>query len=146
MTDQVIVIQSGILQVVTQGAQGPRGPAGPSAEQFVRTAATNVGGHRMVFSDANGEVSHASNLNPAHLNKVLGLSLNAASAGDPVTVLRNGSAALVGWNWDESLPLYLADDGLLTQTPPASGYSLIVGFAETPTTVFVRLREPIILL
>lgn len=143
LANQVVVSPTtNVIEVRSPGIQGPPGPA---SEQITRTAASNVGGHRIVVSDASGQVSHASNTNAAHLQKVLGISLNAASAGDPVSVLRAGAATMVGWNWNVSLPLYLAEDGLITQTPPSSGFSLIVGFAETPTSVIVRFREPIIL-
>jgi len=79
------------------------------------------------------------------LGRVVGISLNAAQDGDDVEVLIFGYIEFNGWDFDITKPVYLSVDGLVTQNLPIIGFSQIVGFAESPTRLFVNLREPIIL-
>jgi hypothetical protein len=142
--------------VVDEGAQGPIGPTGPVgppgppstlAETFIakRTAQGSIGGQRAVIGNADGSVSYADTTNITHAGQVLGITLNAANDTEEITIIRAGLMSFEGWSWDETLPVYLAENGLLSQNASVLGFSQIVGFAESPTDLFVNLREPIIL-
>jgi hypothetical protein len=125
---------------------GDRGPPGLSnLFFFVRVAEVNLGGHRAVVSNQDGSVNYADNTNLDHLGKVLGITTSAVTAGNEVKIIRGGLINFDGWSWDVDLPVYLATNGLLTQNPASSGFSQILGFAESPTGLFVNLREPILL-
>ena len=41
--------------------------------------------------------------------------------------------------------LFLGANGLITQTPPTSGYLLRVGFATSLQSIFLHLSEPVTL-
>lgn len=134
------------VEVGQQGPPGPRGPAGPAGGAAVTvTAATALGGHRLVVLDGTGAARHASKDDLNHLFRVFGLTLGAAAQGAAVDVQRAGLVTEPSWAWDIALPVYLGADGLLTQTPPASGFLLIVGCPVTTTTLCIDIGDPVIL-
>jgi hypothetical protein len=125
---------------------GPQGPSGLSDIFFLRRVANaDLGGHRAVISNLDGTIDYADSSNLLHLGKLLGIIVQAVLQGEEVDVIRGGLLEFEGWNWDVDLPVYLAENGLLTQNPATSGFSQIVGFAQSPTGLFVNLREPILL-
>jgi hypothetical protein len=122
------------------------GPPGLSDLLFLtRIADGNIGGQRMVIGNADGTCSYAHTTNVTHIGKVLGMSNAAYLDGENVKIIREGLVEFVGWSFDVDLPIYLGINGLLTQSASATGFSQIVGFAESPTKLFVNLREPILL-
>jgi hypothetical protein len=122
------------------------GPRGLSDLFFLRRVANaNLGGHRAVISNVDGTIDYADSSNVGHLGKVLGIIVQAVLEGEEVDVIRGGLLEFEGWDWDVDMPVYLAENGLLTQNPATSGFSQIVGFAQSPTGLFVNLREPILL-
>jgi hypothetical protein len=127
--------------VLSEGARGPRGLS--DLFFLTREAAEELGGHRAVISNVDGTISYADSSNLDHLGKVLGIIVRSVLAGERVEVIRGGLLEFEGWSWNINLPVYLAENGLLTQNPSSEGFSQIVGFAESPTGLFVNLREPI---
>lgn len=131
------------------GVPGPRGlpgPPGGATLEFI--AGTAVGGHRAVVLDANGELAYASAANLAHMGRLVGITLGAADAGANCAVQNFDQIEEPSWAWDITKPVYLADNGMLTQqlpTAPALKFSMVVGFPISSTSLFVNLREPIIL-
>lgn len=131
------------------GPQGPQGPAGPSGGAAINfTADSTIGGHRVIVLNANEAPEYADNSNSSHIHKVMGVTLNAGNAGDTISIVRSGEVVEPTWNWTLNSPVFLGTNGLLTQTPPQSPavFSQIVGFPKTPTTLFVHLREPLLLI
>jgi hypothetical protein len=127
--------------VIDEGARGPRGLS--DLFFLTRTAAEDLGGHRAVISNVDGTIAYADSSNLDHLGKVLGIIVRSVLTGERVEVIRGGLLEFEGWSFDINLPVYLAENGLLTQNPTSAGFSQIVGFAESPTGLFVNLREPI---
>lgn len=136
-----------ILSLGEQGPAGPAGPAGPpgatGASYITRPAAGAIGGHRLVVGNADGTVSYADASNPAHLGKILGITIAAANDGEFVDVLQFGYIESNTWSWDTSRALLVGDGGLLVQTALVNGFVQVAGFAETPTRIFLKPREPI---
>jgi hypothetical protein len=134
---------------VAEGPQGPTGPLGPTGPtdqiSFRRIASGAIGGQRMVKANPDGTVSYASASDVDHAGKVLGMTDFAVADGEQVVIIREGLVEFEGFNFDVGLPVYLGENGLVTQTASPTGFSQIVGFAENPTNLFVNLREPIIL-
>jgi hypothetical protein len=123
-----------------------RGPPGLSnLFFFVRRANGPIGAHRAVISNEDGSVSYADTTNTLHLGKVLGITTASVVDQEEVTIIRGGLIEFEGWSFNVDQPVYLAVNGLLTQNPSVAGFSQIVGFAESPTALFVNLREPILL-
>jgi hypothetical protein len=49
------------------------------------------------------------------------------------------------WDWTPGLPLYVGPDGILVQSPPASGFIREIGLAVSPTSIVIRHMVPITL-
>ena len=124
------------------GAQGIPGPPGGLTLQY--PAAIPLGGHRMVVLNSEERAIYADNTNLAHARKVLGMTTGATSAGDMATIQTGGEMTEPSWAWTLDSPIFLAADGLLTQTQPVTGLSLVVAFPITPIKIFLNLREPLI--
>ncbi|MDP2786260.1 MAG: hypothetical protein Q8O38_16955 [Sulfurimicrobium sp.] len=159
LTEQVLVFDGGesilvlddgrieALDVAEQGPPGPQGipgPTGGSALQYL--AGIALGGHRMVVLDDAGLAIYADKSIPAHAGKVLGMTTGAANPGELATIQTGGEMTEPSWSWLLNQPIYLGANGLLTQTPPVTGISLIVGFPITATKVFISIKQLIFLI
>jgi hypothetical protein len=56
-----------------------------------------------------------------------------------------GELEEVSWNWDITKPIFIGINGLLTQTPPNSGFSCIIAYPVTTTKIFINKQEFFIL-
>jgi hypothetical protein len=138
-----VPFQLSSIAIGSVGPIGPRGLAGGSA--ITVTAGQDVGGHRAVVLNASDQALYADQTNPHHVNRLVGVTTGAASAGGSVSIVSHGNMVEPTWNWTVDSPVFLGANGLLTQTPPISGFLQIVGMAVSPTTLFVTIRDPIIL-
>lgn len=142
-----VIVEEDRIEVVSVGTQGPPGPPGlpgPSGGASVQVlAAAAVGGLRAVVFTAAGAV-HASNDNLAHVGLVSGISINAASSGGAVNVQSAGFVDELSWSWAPG-DIWLGVDGALTQLYPAGAlFSQRLGYAVSPTRVWIDLDQPII--
>lgn len=139
--DHVLVGDS-LFGVVTP-YQAPVPPPGPDFSLF--TTVENVGGNRVVRV-AIGGVAYADSANILHANLVVGVTMDAASAGTQVRVQTTGEMTEPSWNWTPGEPVFNSINGTLTQASPSDGYSLIVGQASGPQTMIISVKQPIILI
>lgn len=77
---------------------------------------------------------------PAHRDVVLGVSLVSVAAGQVGSILWGGPVVnningTGGWNFVANEPVYIGNNGVLTQVPPATGWVQPVGFAISMNTV-----------
>ena len=126
-----------------RGVDGAPGVAGGVVVQC--TAGEALGGHRVVVLNAAAAAVYASNAVPEHLHKVLGMTTGAVILGAEVTVQTGGEMVEPTWAWTLDAPIFLGTNGLLTQTEPTTGFSLVVAFPVTATKIFIKLREPLAL-
>ena len=137
-----------VLKVVAQGPQGPMGavgPQGPAGTYFLSfPTATAIGGNRIVGLHA-GVVVYASADAPTTASNVLGITTSSVAAGLPSTIQSLGLMTEPSWAWTPDKPVFCGLNGALTQTPPTTGFSLIVGLAVSTTQVFIRVTPPIYL-
>ena len=158
MNQTVTVLSDRLIEVVStaepvsvvetaavQGPPGPQGPVGPAGGSAVYLAAEALGGHRVVRCASDG-LRYADATHPAHAGGVAGITTAAFSAGDAVTLVSLGELVELSWNWTPDAPVFVGANGVLTQTLPAgAAFSQVVGVATSPTSMFVRLREPVTL-
>lgn len=107
-----------------------------------KLASTALSGHRAMILNSDGRLAYASNNNPAHRGRVIGISLNAAASGDLIEVQTHSDVVEPSWNWNLGLPIFLGQDGYLTQTAPTSATALFIqtiGFPVSPTSMFVDI-------
>lgn len=122
--------------------------AGGSARpgEHVHTAASALGGHRVVRLNPSGGLDYASSDVAWHAGTVLGVTRGAAASGSLQSVVRDGQIEEPTWNWQVGRPVFLGVDGVLTQDlPPAAVFSLVVGFPIAPTRLLVAIREPLVI-
>lgn len=136
-----------VIGIGTQGPAGPPGPVGPSGGSgFTRTSSSAISGHRIVRSTGASSVDLCSASDLTHKDVLLGLTMNAASPGDPLTVVNGGEVVEPTWSWTPGLPIFCGLNGALTQTfDPGWAWVRIVAVATSATTIVVGLREPMIL-
>lgn len=134
------------------GREGPPGPAGlpgsGSGTGVLALAGIDLSGHRVVRAQGDGSVTYASAESPSDVWSILGMTTGASQVGAEVPVVTYGEVSEPTWSWTPDRPVYLGSDGVLTQvvpTFPSSAFSLIVGFALTPTKLFFNPRDPLVL-
>lgn len=119
---------------------------GAEGTQYLsKLAGADLSGHRMVVLDAAGKAVYADNTTMTHVNKVLGMTVGSAVTDVAIDILRWGELEEPSWSWTLDTPIFLSTNGLLTQTPPSTGFSQIIGFPVSATKAYISLREPIIL-
>jgi hypothetical protein len=97
----------------------------------------------MVVATPSGAV-YADSSNPAHADALLGLTIGAALAGDQATVLVAGEVVEPSWSWMPGLPLYVTASGLLSHTPPSTGWVQMVALAITATRILLSPRQSVL--
>jgi len=141
----VLTAQSIVVSVIGTGVTINNVTIVSGGSTVEKTASGALGGHRVVISDGALGAAYADNSIPSHAALVLGVTNGAAVDGAPVSITVSGDLAEPSWSWTPDGFVYLSTNGLLTQTAPASGFSLIVGTALTPTVLNIRIGVPIIL-
>jgi hypothetical protein len=126
------------------GEQGPRGmtgPVGPSGGSVLTyISPRDLGGGRVVT----GFIDYADSSDTLTASKAIGFTLGAVSIGENVSILLSGELdGFFGLISGEII--YLSTNGLITQTPPPSGYIQKLGVALNPTTILINIQEPIVL-
>ena len=119
---------------------------GAFEESYV--ALETVSGHRVMRLGGSGVVGYADATNPEHAFSVIGISKNAALAGESVGVAKTGDELIeLSWAWVKDAPVYLGSGGNLIQSEPENPllFSMIIGVATSPTSIYVDVNSPIFL-
>jgi hypothetical protein len=121
--------------------------AGEVAGQVVTGIAGEVlSGHRVVKRDyTTGELFYADKDNSGDANSILGLTLQAANIGDQCRVRIVGELIEPSWSFVNKRPVFLGNNGQLTQTKPTTGFIVRIGIPQGLTRLLVNIEEPIIL-
>ena len=142
----VVVAEKPRHVIVTRGIPGPPGPIGPSGGSALSvTAGQDIGGHRLVLLNAQGDAIYADARQLSHAEVVVGLTVFAAVQGQSIDIVRAGIVEEPSWSWVADQPVYLGLDGVPTQTlPPGALFGLVVGFPIAPTRLFMSIKPPIV--
>jgi hypothetical protein len=74
--------------------------------------------------------------------RVAGISLNASINGGSVLVQYTGSLTNPNWNWDLTRPIYVGQNGQLTQVILYGAvFSCQVATPVSPNTIFIEINE-----
>lgn len=78
---------------------------------------------------------------------LLGIALESGAAGVIIEILYLGIMYDIDWNWNTSatMPIFLANNGELTQIPPTTGTSWVLAKASDTKNIFFRPKEPLVL-
>jgi hypothetical protein len=99
--------------------------------------------YKVVYSDNSGTVSIADSSDINHMNRVMGIALNAAGGAGIAMVQRRGKLTEATWSWTLGRSIFFDANGDLTQTPPTSGFWMILGRPITSTQIEVNLETPV---
>lgn len=120
--------------------------SGKDSNLITKIAGEILGGHRIVVTDDNDKAFYADSSNVDHVSKTLGLTIGSAVISASVIIRTYGEITESSWSWVPDLPIFLnGATGQISQTPPDSGFNLVIGFPSTSISMFIRIGEPIIL-
>ena len=120
--------------------------APPAQAQELIQAGQTLSAYKAIVPDGSGAFVYADNQNLHHASIVYGLTKQAINNGSAGIAQTYGPVSNDTWAWELEKPIFLATEGELTQTPPVSGFSLIVAYPITATSIFMSIGEPIMLI
>lgn len=129
------------------GPTGETGPVGPASDTtHALVAGEALARYRMVVLNAAAKVIHADHTELAHAGHLVGITVDAAAVDEEVRVCSFGVVSNLDWAWEMTQPaVFLATSGQLSQTPPTSGFSCVVGHVFSETQLFIRIQPSTIL-
>ena len=135
------------LVLLTEAQQGPPGPAGipgPAGGQVLqRKAGMDTSALLVVYEDLFGSVWPADPDAESDVLALLGVTVSAAEAGQPINVQRMGHIDDEAWQLQPGKRVFLGGQGRLTQEPPQAGYDVLIGMAITSTRLLLNIQDPI---
>ena len=115
------------------------------ASSLTKVAGENLSGHRAVCVKSDGKVYYADSSDIA-TKGVLGVTQNAVSANENVTVMTYGQLSNVGgWSFTAGNPVFVTSNGQISSTVSGTAYVCAVGIAIATDTINIEV-QPIILL
>lgn len=126
-----------------RGAQGrPGTDSGGGVQTIVRSAGETVSALRIVYESS--QLVHPVNPATDSVFQALGLAITSGSTGAEITIQTLGFVDDSAWSWTEGI-VWCGPNGVLTQTPPTTGWDFIIGFATSATRLYIDLNEPVLL-
>jgi hypothetical protein len=118
----------------------------PMPDYFFYTAAEDIEAYKVVYVE-NEEYARVATFLSSELAylAVKGISVADAYTGSRSRVQSTGELYKADWNWLPELPLFLEEDGSLTQTAPDVKVILQVAIALTPKTILIDIEEPVLI-
>lgn len=139
-TEQELVL----LTECMQGPPGPPGIPGPAGGQVLqRLAGMDTSALLVVHEDLFGAVWPADPDAESDVLALLGVTVSAATSGQPINVQRMGFIDDAAWQLQPGKRVFLGGQGRLTQEPPQAGYDVLIGMAITSTRLLLNIQDPI---
>ncbi|NQZ06059.1 MAG: hypothetical protein HRT35_02765 [Algicola sp.] len=114
----------------------------PDSNIISLVAGEALGGQKWVTTNALGEAILADST-AADGNKILGMTITAASSGASVDIKMLGELTDPSFSFTPDVPIWLGLTGLSTQTAPSIGIVSLVAQALTATKIFIRIQQTI---
>ena len=112
-------------------ASGPEGLELVDVITDTITAQQDLAAFRVIWL---ADTAYADKDEITKINNPIGLTVAATLDGAPLRVVLSGLVVNPAWSWVAGLPLYLGDDGLMTQTAPATAWK--IGDAISATKIY----------
>ena len=135
----VDIIQNDAISVdiISGSVKGDKGDPGGVA--ITKVAGESIGGQRVVILNNEGKVVYASSFIETHSNKILGITTHAATIDSEVAVQITDVMEELTWTWLPDLPIFLGNNGMLTQTVGETGlFILQIGVALSQTKIYIE--------
>ncbi|WP_075322577.1 hypothetical protein [Acidithiobacillus albertensis] len=143
-TGATIAAVEPVTSAVVSGAeQGPPGPAG-SVKAVQATAAVTISANTAIAL-VNGQAVPAQSGDATQAGNVIGIAQNGGLSGTLIDIQQLGEMSLSSWNWVLGNLIFVGPNGPLTQTPPTSGFSQIVGVPISATSMSIGLQAPVLI-
>jgi hypothetical protein len=118
----------------------------PDSEIGKRLVASSpLGGHRVVILLSSDKIAYADATNISHANRVVGITTGAVSTNEEVYVQWGSEIEEPSWNWTPGDSIYVGANGVLTASTAGLSFVQRVGHAITPTKIFLKISEAILL-
>lgn len=129
----------GIKILSNRGEEEVVGGGTGTADQIIVEveAAVDITKYQLVTSD--GLIANSSTT--THKNKIVGVATADILTGFMVPVLAYGELENLSWSWTTG-SVFL-NGTAISNTPPSSGFSKIIGTIKTPAIILVNLEESI---
>lgn len=129
-------------QISINGVLGPHltGPTGPLTnipENITATASSVLGGHRVV-QVFNGSASYADK-DSDYIGQ-LGFTMSAYDTGSEMQLFTSGVVTEPTWNFVKG-PVFLSNNGMMTQTKPTTGTVILVGRAISQYAMSIQFQQ-----
>lgn len=140
------LVQPAVLKTTLEVGQGPAGPPGipgVGGSAFQLTASVPLSSYMVIAVNSSGEAIYANPTNASHGLLQIGISLNSAIAGDPITIARSELVTHSGWTFTPG-PVFLGLGGQLVQSVhPSSVFVKVIGWALSATQILVNPQPAI---
>jgi hypothetical protein len=139
---------SALMAITRDSATVTRAVAGDGRVEFASTPATNaIAGETLsallaVWMSSDGRVRRLDAHDAAHIDLFAGITLTAALEGEDLRVQYAGEIDVSGLLLSSG-PVWLGADGVLTQTPPQSGFCLRLGAATSSSRFLLSPSQPL---
>jgi len=120
--------------------------APPVQGQELIQAGQALSAYKAIAPDGSGSFIYADKDTPGHAFIVYGLTKQAINEGSAGIAQTYGAVENDSWAWEDEKPIFLGNEGELTQTPPVSGFSLVVAYPITTTRAFIDIGFSIMLI
>lgn len=146
---QILIKENNVSTIISSCKQGPVGPAGesfPTENIIVQDykAEISLSALRVVYA-FDDFVNYANNTDNLQSSSILGITLIAASINTYPKILTYGIFEDSSWTWDSNKELYLGLNGFIIQNEPIIGNIVPLGFAISPTKIFIDIEKSILI-
>ena len=108
----------------------------------VERAGENITALRALRKEADGLVYIADSSNVSHMTHVYGISRQSVSIGTDLNVIIFGEFIDTGLLFAGEIPIFINGAGVLSTTPPSTGFIIDLGYMSDANTMFVNIQEP----
>ncbi len=141
--DVEVSISEDVIEVEIAGAVVTAiGGSGEALEDSIETGEA-ISSLKVLRNDVSDTAFIADSSDVSDFNRVLGISKEAKGSGEDIAYTISGKLEEALWSWDVTKPIFFDSNGDLTQTPPSSGFSMIVAIPITSKIINVTLKQGI---
>lgn len=136
---QTVTLAAGQIMLPTDSQSNAAGPPAALVQQAI--AAVPISSALAVMTAPAGLLpAQADDL--ADASAFLGIAAQSGVAGATINVVTAGFISDTSFAWALGSPIFVGENGRLTQTPPVSGISLIAGYPQDTSSMIVRPQLP----
>ena len=99
--------------------------------------------YRIVYITSSSTALAASNANPTHMGRVVGMTVETIAEGEAGLVRRIGRIENESWNLTPGTPYFLGEGGEIISSVPVTGVIQYVGVAESQHVLALSLGIPV---